>query len=292
MDVAPGDGPSGGPPRDAKQVHFGSTVTILREDGRRQTYRIVGEDEADPALGTLSYVSPVAQELMGKEVGDVVLAGAAEAEIVAISVGHSGASDQPGAPQELVPASRYDRNSSFVGLVGFSSINWPCLLTSSFALLARSESIQGELDFEPHVVFRDIDSSGRRLTEQARAEIEMIACPIVLQHDEFLAEIGAYILEARLQAPDRFLLAESMGDGDDDGLRHARVTSWATGWFQAHVGGATAIFQGRKPLAMGARAPFPRARGQSRQPTGLVTESGAPISAKAHTCASAVASQR
>jgi len=72
-------------PRDAKQVHFGSTVTMLREDGRRQTYRIVGEDEADPALGTLSYVSPVAQELMGKEVGDVVLAGAAGAEIIAIS---------------------------------------------------------------------------------------------------------------------------------------------------------------------------------------------------------------
>ena len=48
------------PPCDAKHVQFGSTVTILREDGRRQTYRIVGEDEADPSLGTLSYVSPVA----------------------------------------------------------------------------------------------------------------------------------------------------------------------------------------------------------------------------------------
>jgi hypothetical protein len=33
-------------PRDAKQVHFGSTVTMLREDGRRQTYRIVGEDRS------------------------------------------------------------------------------------------------------------------------------------------------------------------------------------------------------------------------------------------------------
>jgi len=73
------------PPKDAKEVHFGSTVTILREDGRRQTYRIVGEDEADPSAGTLSYVSPVAQALMGKQVGDVVEAGAAEAEIVAIS---------------------------------------------------------------------------------------------------------------------------------------------------------------------------------------------------------------
>ena len=73
------------PPKDAKGVHFGSTVTILRQDGRRQTYRIVGEDEADPSAGTLSYVSPVAQALMGKQVGDVVEAGAAEAEIVQIS---------------------------------------------------------------------------------------------------------------------------------------------------------------------------------------------------------------
>jgi transcription elongation GreA/GreB family factor len=73
------------PPKDAKEVHFGSTVTILRGDGRRQTYRIVGEDEADPSAGTLSYVSPVAQALMAKQVGDVVEAGAAEAEIVEIS---------------------------------------------------------------------------------------------------------------------------------------------------------------------------------------------------------------
>ena len=73
------------PPADLSRVQFGATVSIERDDGRRQTFRIVGEDEADPALGTLSYVSPVAQELMGKEVGDVVQAGAAEAEIVAIS---------------------------------------------------------------------------------------------------------------------------------------------------------------------------------------------------------------
>ena len=73
------------PPRDAKHVQFGSTVTMLRADGRRQTYRIVGEDEADPSLGTLSYVSPVAQALLGKEVGDTVQAGVADAEIIAIA---------------------------------------------------------------------------------------------------------------------------------------------------------------------------------------------------------------
>src|SRR5688572_14111790 len=73
------------PPKDAAEVHFGSTVTILRDDGRRQTYRIVGEDEADPSAGTLSYVSPVAQALMGKQVGEMVEAGHTDAEIVAIS---------------------------------------------------------------------------------------------------------------------------------------------------------------------------------------------------------------
>ncbi|HEX8666569.1 MAG TPA: transcription elongation factor GreA [Beijerinckiaceae bacterium] len=73
------------PPADASEVHFGSTVTIEREDGRRQTFRIVGEDEADPAKGTISYVSPVARALTGKRVGDTVQAGASEAEIVAIA---------------------------------------------------------------------------------------------------------------------------------------------------------------------------------------------------------------
>ena len=73
------------PPRDASEVHFGSTVTFERDDGRRQTYRIVGEDEADPVKGTVSYVSPLAQALTGKRVGDVVRAGNSDAEIVAIA---------------------------------------------------------------------------------------------------------------------------------------------------------------------------------------------------------------
>ena len=71
-------------PEDTEKVQFGSTVTIVRDDGRRQTFRIVGEDEAEPAQGTLSYVSPVARALMGKSVGDVVQAGPGEAEIVEI----------------------------------------------------------------------------------------------------------------------------------------------------------------------------------------------------------------
>jgi transcription elongation GreA/GreB family factor len=72
-------------PTDASQVHFGSKVTIRREDGRRQTFRLVGEDEADPTKGTLSYVSPLAQALTGKSVGEVVHAGGSDAEIVEIA---------------------------------------------------------------------------------------------------------------------------------------------------------------------------------------------------------------
>lgn len=77
--------PSDAPPHEAKTVQFGSTVTVVRDDGRRQKFRITGEDESDPAKGSISYVSPLAQALMGKAVGDTVAAGAGEAEIVAIT---------------------------------------------------------------------------------------------------------------------------------------------------------------------------------------------------------------
>jgi transcription elongation GreA/GreB family factor len=67
------------------QVQFGSRVTIRRPDGSTRAYRIVGIDEADPKKGTLSYVSPLAQALMGKEIGDAVAVGPNEEEIVGIS---------------------------------------------------------------------------------------------------------------------------------------------------------------------------------------------------------------
>jgi transcription elongation GreA/GreB family factor len=73
------------PPADSKTVHFGSTVTLVRDDGRHQKFRITGEDESDPAKGSISYVSPLAQALMGKAVGDTVTAGSGEAEIIAIA---------------------------------------------------------------------------------------------------------------------------------------------------------------------------------------------------------------
>jgi transcription elongation GreA/GreB family factor len=72
-------------PSSTDKVAFGTTVTFNRDDGRVQTYRIVGEDEADPNAGSISYVSPVARSLMGRSVGDVVGAGRQELEIVAIT---------------------------------------------------------------------------------------------------------------------------------------------------------------------------------------------------------------
>jgi transcription elongation GreA/GreB family factor len=72
-------------PASSDVVAFGSTVTFKRLDGRVQTYRILGEDEADPKAGSISFASPVARSLMGKGVGDVVGSGNQELEIVAIS---------------------------------------------------------------------------------------------------------------------------------------------------------------------------------------------------------------
>jgi len=80
------------PPADADTVHFGSRVTVERDDGRRQTFRIVGIDEADPAQGLLSYLSPLARSMAGKEVGDVVPAGHDDAEIVDIEMASDDAS--------------------------------------------------------------------------------------------------------------------------------------------------------------------------------------------------------
>jgi transcription elongation GreA/GreB family factor len=72
-------------PASTDTVAFGSTVTFERDDGRVQTYRIVGEDEADPKAGSISFASPVAKLLLGKAVGDEVGASGQGLEIISIS---------------------------------------------------------------------------------------------------------------------------------------------------------------------------------------------------------------
>ena len=63
--------PPGAAPRE---VVFGARVT-LRRDGGSVTYRIVGEDEADPAKGLLAYTAPLAVALTGAVEGEVVEVG-------------------------------------------------------------------------------------------------------------------------------------------------------------------------------------------------------------------------
>jgi transcription elongation GreA/GreB family factor len=72
-------------PKQGTLVQFGSCVTIRRADGSTRVYRIVGIDEGNPKDGTLSYVLPLAQALMGKEIGDTVVVGTNEEEIIALA---------------------------------------------------------------------------------------------------------------------------------------------------------------------------------------------------------------
>lgn len=69
------------PDPDSAVVRFGMTVTIVNEDGQQRSWRIVGEDEADAAKGSVSHVSPMAQALFGKAVGDVAVVNGKEWEI-------------------------------------------------------------------------------------------------------------------------------------------------------------------------------------------------------------------
>jgi transcription elongation GreA/GreB family factor len=72
------------PDPDSEVVRFGMTATIEDEEGHRRTWKIVGEDEADAAQGTVSHVSPMALALFGKGVGDTVTVAGKEWEVVAL----------------------------------------------------------------------------------------------------------------------------------------------------------------------------------------------------------------
>jgi transcription elongation GreA/GreB family factor len=66
------------------EVRFGSTVTVRRHDGRVQTFRIVGVDEAELSRGSISYVSPFAQAVLGKGAGESIEIAGQEAEILSV----------------------------------------------------------------------------------------------------------------------------------------------------------------------------------------------------------------
>ncbi|MBJ7554636.1 transcription elongation factor GreA [Marinomonas spartinae] len=55
------------------KVVFGTTVTLFNVDTEDTvTYQIVGDDEADVKLKKISYASPIAKAIIGKEEGDEV----------------------------------------------------------------------------------------------------------------------------------------------------------------------------------------------------------------------------
>lgn len=71
-----------------EEVAFGHYVVVLDLDDNESTVQIVGEDESDPAAGRVSWRSPLAQALLGAEVGDEVIwrrpAGDKMVEVLAI----------------------------------------------------------------------------------------------------------------------------------------------------------------------------------------------------------------
>lgn len=79
------------PPGAQRRVRFGATVTVRDQEGEESRYRIVGADEADPSIGDVSYLSPIAQALLNAQLHQRVPfrfpSGQALLEIVAIRYG-------------------------------------------------------------------------------------------------------------------------------------------------------------------------------------------------------------
>ncbi len=74
--------------RSGSKISFGATITIEDETGKKSSYQIVGVDEIDTHMGKISWQSPMAKSLMGKNQGDTVTvirpAGKIEVEIIEV----------------------------------------------------------------------------------------------------------------------------------------------------------------------------------------------------------------
>ncbi|WP_257304387.1 GreA/GreB family elongation factor [Geothrix campi] len=83
---------SDGKPKN--RAHFGAAVEVCDEAGVITTYTLVGEDEADPSRGKVSWVSPLGEALLNAESGDEVVwwrpAGTMRLEIISVRPGASG----------------------------------------------------------------------------------------------------------------------------------------------------------------------------------------------------------
>jgi transcription elongation GreA/GreB family factor len=70
------------PSEGKSKASFGLTVTVRRDDGREQSFKIVGEDEADPSRGTVSYLSPLARAVLAHGPGETIMIANSEAVIL------------------------------------------------------------------------------------------------------------------------------------------------------------------------------------------------------------------
>ena len=75
------------PGTEPVKARFGVRVTLHYDDGTQRSYTLVGEDEADPAQGLISWISPIAQALIGHSVGDEVSLQGQHAEITKLESG-------------------------------------------------------------------------------------------------------------------------------------------------------------------------------------------------------------
>ena len=75
------------PEAEPLKVRFGVRVTLQYEDGAERNFTLVGEDEADPAQGLISWISPIAQALIGLGVGDEMALQDQRAEITKLTPG-------------------------------------------------------------------------------------------------------------------------------------------------------------------------------------------------------------
>lgn len=73
------------PPADGSKVEFGVTAHLLL-NGKPKSFRLVGDDEADPASGTISFKSPLSRAILGAEVGDVLPFGDKEEAIHVVAI--------------------------------------------------------------------------------------------------------------------------------------------------------------------------------------------------------------
>jgi transcription elongation GreA/GreB family factor len=72
------------PPAAPEIVRFGVAVRLQFDDGAERRYRLVGEDEADPPAGLISWTSPVGSALIGRRAGDIVQVTGRQAQIIAM----------------------------------------------------------------------------------------------------------------------------------------------------------------------------------------------------------------